>query len=390
MKKLLFLLLIPIFCSAETPVLSEKAEIFIATCGPYQDELYSAFGHSAIRVYDPKNGVNTIYNYGVFDYDQPNFYLNFARGNLNYQVSRMNYGRFIRSYIRENRYVHEQVLNLTSGQKQRVFEYLEWNAQPENKNYLYDYFYNNCATKLKDVIVSVLGDSVVFDTMHLKGNYTIRELTDLYLKEQAWGDLGIDICLGLPMDKEASADVYMFLPDYLEIAFNHASIMDKNGELRPLVKNTLLTNEVKPTPKKESHHSPLLYTSEILILGLVITYFQRKDAKRWVVFDCVLFGVAGIVGWLLFLLWVATEHQAAANNMNLLWAIPLHFPVCFFILKKTYPFWIKRYFQISMAVYGLTLLNWFWLPQKLHYALIPLVVLLGIRSFMLAKRVEKK
>src|SRR5690606_19742857 len=193
------LLLVASLCSGQTR-LSEKAEISVLTLGPWQGELFTAFGTSAFPVYDPLQGIDAVYNYGVFDFDQPHFYLNFARGYNRYMLGVMDYPRFEYAYIYYNRYIHEQVLNLSRERKQRLFDFLQWNARPENREYYYDYFYGNCATKIPEVVQKVFGDTVVFDGSHIKTNYSIRELTDLYLKEQPWGDLGIDICLGLPTD----------------------------------------------------------------------------------------------------------------------------------------------------------------------------------------------
>src|SRR5687768_4645048 len=126
MKKLIFLLyLSPVFGLAQK--LSPDARISVMTIGPWQGELYSAFGHSAFRVLDAANGIDYAYNYGVFDFDQPNFYLNFARGYLYYKLGVYPYRNFEYYYIYHNRYVHEQVLNLTSPQKQRLFDSLQWN-----------------------------------------------------------------------------------------------------------------------------------------------------------------------------------------------------------------------------------------------------------------------
>ena len=217
------LVALPVILQAQR-TLSPDATISVITCGPWQGELYSAFGHSALRVYDPSQQINDAYNYGVFDFDQPNFYLNFAKGSSYYKLAVWDYQGFVNMYIYDNRFVHEQILNLTPAQKQKVYDFLQWNALPDNRFYRYDYFYDNCATRIRDVFVNVFQDSVVFDGSYVQTNYTIRELTDLYLQDQPWGDLGIDICLGLHMDKTADPYEYMFLPDYIESAFDHATI----------------------------------------------------------------------------------------------------------------------------------------------------------------------
>ena len=201
-----FLFLLPIFAltilvrpaftqpaAVDAMQLSPNAQISIVTIGPWQGEVYSAFGHSAIRVYDPQFGVDAFFNYGAFTFNQPNFYLNFAKGHLNYKLDVDPYPLYRDHYISYNRFLHEQVLNLDAAQTQKVFNYLFWNSQPENQYYLYDYFYNNCATKLRDVLKETLKDDVTFDGSYITTDYTIRELTDIYLKYQPWGDLGIDI-----------------------------------------------------------------------------------------------------------------------------------------------------------------------------------------------------
>lgn len=380
MKRLLVLFLcLPLCAAGQRKIqLSENATISVITCGPGQEELYSAFGHSAFRVFDPANRIDLAYNYGVFNFDQPNFYLNFAKGYLYYKLGVADYQRFEYPYIYFNRYVHEQVLNLTPEQKQKVFDFLQWNALPENENYRYDYFYNNCATKMRDVIVEVLGDAVHFDGAYIQTDYSIRELTDLYLGQQPWGDLGIDICLGLPMDKTASPYEYMFLPDYVESGFDHATI-DHYGETVKLVKEKkiIYTPREQEAPKGLPH--PLLVFSVLALVGFGISFLDLKRRKLSIWFDATLFGVTGAIGLLLFMLWFFTDHQAAARNLNILWALPTHLVAVLAFIKN--PRWLKNYFGAVLIVYVLLLLSWPLLPQQLHYALIPIVATLGLRAF---------
>ena len=260
MRKLLLLLfLLPFYCPAQENHLSDKAIISVITCGPSQEELYTAFGHSAIRVFDPKYNFDAVYNYGVFDFNQPNFYLNFAKGFLYYKLGVYDYQNFQAHYVMDNRYVHEQVLNLNQHQKQKLFDYLQNNALPQNQSYPYDYFYNNCATKIRDVIEAALGkENVTFDGSYIKTKYTIRDLTDIYLRDQPWGDLGIDICLGLPMDKVATPYEYMFLPDYIESGFDHAYIKNDNGK-EPIVKSKNPVYEVRAQDPLPALPHPLYF-----------------------------------------------------------------------------------------------------------------------------------
>lgn len=388
MKKLLFVLLcfVTINTFAQKIQLSQQAEISVITCGPTQRELYSAFGHSAFRVHDPLNNMDDVYNYGIFDFDQPNFYLNFARGYLYYKLAAYDYPRFRDQYIYYNRYVHEQVLNLSSEQKQKMFEYLQWNAKPENEFYRYDYFYNNCATKLRDIVASNFGDSVKFDGSYITTDYTIRDLTDIYLEHQPWGDLGIDICLGLPMDKVATPYEYMFLPDYIESGFDHATI-NHNGAMVPLVKTKNITYEARPQDISSSPIHPWVVFIGFAVIAIALSVFdlRRKKLSAW--FDVILFGVTGVLGLLLLFLWLATDHAAAARNMNLLWALPTNVVAAVAFIRN--PKWLEKYFLVVAIISALLLVTWIVLPQELNRFLIPFVVAILARA-LVQYRLRKK
>jgi len=380
MRYIFAILILNAFAASAQIRLSPQAEISVLTLGPWQGQLYTAFGHSAFRVHDPVNGIDAAYNYGVFDYDRPNFYLNFARGYNVYMLGVMDYPRFEYSYIYYNRYIHEQVLNLTPNQKQRLFDFLTWNAKPENRDYFYDYFFDNCATKIPEVMLEVFGDSVVFHDDHIKTEYSFRELTDLYLQQQPWGDLGIDIGLGLPTDRKATPYEYMFLPDFVEAGFANAEVLRPNGKYEPLVRETNIIYESVPEPDASSAIHPLMVFTVFLLITLVISYRDQRQQKLSRRFDTVLFGVCGLLGLLLFLLWTSTNHQAAAKNLNLLWALPTHLVVAIALWRKRK--WVRQYFLVVAVLTLLLLLFWFVLPQKLHYSLIPFVAAIGVRSWV--------
>ena len=385
MKKVFCILLLWPFLAQAQWNLSPEAQIHVLTCGPYQGELYSAFGHSAIRVHDPAIGLDFIYNYGVFDYDQPNFYLNFARGYLHYQLDVSAYERFKMLYIQEDRYIHEQVLNLTAAEKQKFFDFLQWNAREENKYYYYDYFYDNCATRIRDALAHVFGDRVQFEGDYITTDYTIRDLCDIYLQYQPWGDLGIDLCLGLPMDKRATPYEYMFLPDYLESGLNHAYIT-RDGEREPLVKETIRTYESRDPVKPDTFFTPLVLTSLLLLIGLLITFRALRKKKNAFWWDAILMSLVGLVGWLLVILWFATDHKAAAQNFNLLWAIPFYFPMALLLLKKRKSSFLRLFFILTLITHVLALVLWPWWPQDLHEAWIPLTLLLAVRSYVIQRK----
>ncbi|MFM8348067.1 MAG: DUF4105 domain-containing protein, partial [Bacteroidota bacterium] len=316
--------------------------------------------------------IDLAFNYGTFDFNQPNFYLNFARGRNLYRLSVQDYPMFRDFYVSYNRYIHEQVLNLDAGRKNRLFAFLQNNALPENRSYFYDYFYDNCSTRPRDVIKAVLGDSVVFnaDPPYLEG-YSIRDLTDLYLRQQPWGDLGIDICLGLPMDKTASATEYMFLPDYLETGFDLATLTTSTGK-QPLVLEKSIVYEQQPEQQPFPLTHPWVLFGALLLVTGWVTWRKITAAEIWM--DRGLFIITGVVGLLLVLLWFLTDHKAAAWNFNLLWAMPLNLVFTFRSGDTR-----KTYFTGMTFLTAVLLVSWAFLPQQLNPFLIPLAAALGIR-----------
>ncbi|MBC8110331.1 MAG: DUF4105 domain-containing protein, partial [Verrucomicrobia bacterium] len=194
--------------------LSENAQISLITIAP-GDELYSGFGHSALHVYDPNTGMDKSYNYGTFDFRAKGFYVKFVRGQLDYMLSVGELGRELIYWGEaENRQVTQQILNLSAEQKNRLYQFLEKNALPENKFYRYDFFYDNCSTRIRDALQKTIGESLKFNPTTDKEK-SFRDLTDEYLlPTKKWEDLGIDVALGLRTDKIATPYEYMFLPDY--------------------------------------------------------------------------------------------------------------------------------------------------------------------------------
>ena len=357
--------------------LSGDAKISLITCGPWQTELYSAFGHSAIRVADEQLGIDWSFNYGTFDFNQPNFYLNFARGRNFYMLSVQEYPDFRDFYIRSNRYIHEQILNLDSAEKQKLFEYLWNNALPENKSYRYDYFYDNCSTRPRDVVKAVFGKQVNFKAFPIPEPKTIRQLTDQYLAHQPWGDLGIDICLGLPMDRQADHNIHMFLPDFLETGFDYATIRKDSVEL-PLVKekNIVFTGSAEEYPFSFTHPPVIFGLLLVLIIAFSVYDLRRFEISRWL--DLVLFYGTGLLGLFLLTLWFGTDHKAAALNFNLFWAMPLNLALPFMRSVTTR----RRYFLIMTLLTLVLLVSWPYLPQELNLMLIPVVLGLLFRYYI--------
>ncbi|MEM0938299.1 MAG: DUF4105 domain-containing protein [Bacteroidota bacterium] len=383
MRFALFLLLISSFLRIEAQYrLSNQAEIAVVTLGPYQGEPWSAFGHNGFRVFDPVKNINWFYDYGLYDFNQENFFLNFAKGLLKYRVGVREWSKAFSRQKRLNRYIKLQYLNLTRSEKQKLFDFLQNNARPENAEYLYHYIYDNCATKIRDVINSQFPNRVSFDLSYKEDQKTFRNLMDDYLGQQAWGDFGIDIGLGLQVDREASAEEYMFLPAYIFKAFSGATI-ERNGQLLPLIRHT----ESAFIPKNESSLSvwitPLNFFILLFFIVGFVTHRNLKFGKRTKWIDAVLFGFAGFVGFWVVYLWFGTEHMSK-NNLNILWAIPLHLPLLFVMKREKFKEFFRNYFKYLAYWYALLLFAWALLPQPLHQALVPFVLTLVLRSFYIS------
>jgi hypothetical protein len=359
--------------------LSEKAEVSIVTAGS-GNVLYEAFGHSAIRIKDSENNFDIIYNYGIFDFNAPNFYSNFVKGKLLYQLGSYDFKYFLYSYNKDKRWVKQQILNLNQQEKQGYFEFLENNAKPENRGYLYDPFFDNCATKLRDITKSVLKDDVHFNDIHLEKGLSFRTLMNKELHYNSWGSLGINIALGSKLDAIANPLEYMYLPNYVFYGFKNAKNKDK-----PLVLKEVTLIDYKPIIVKSAILSPYLVISLLSFLGIFITYKDYKRKKRTKIVDFLLFFITGLFGSLIIFLWFFTDHSTTPNNFNFLWAFAPNIVVAFLLLKNKKRPWLRYYFFSLVAFLGLIPIVWLSSLQHFHLALLPLLSLLLVRSIFLKK-----
>lgn len=336
---------------------SNSTQVSVITIGPYENELYSAFGHSGIRFWDPSNGIDYFYNYGIFDFDQPNFYLNFLHGKLLYKVGKYNYKSAEAFYKSQNRFIKEQILDIDDNDKMLLFKYLEENVQPENSSYLYNYIFNNCATKIRDVLFSVFQERVEFKS---EGEgMSFRSLMDLYLKKNEWGDLGIDICLGSSIDVEASNLDQMYLPDYLFTGLEIATLDNKK------LVNETLTYIPDYNEYNQSIFSPKLIFIIVLLISIYISFRQIKYGLKYKYFDLILFCGSGLIGLLIIYLWGFTDHLSK-NNFNILWASPINFILPFLFSRETHKKWFIIYVIFYIAVLISLLILWNFIPQNLN------------------------
>ena len=379
---LLLLLAFSFLTNAQQLKLSNQAEISILTIGP-GTLLMDAFGHNGFRVRDRERMLDVVFNYGTFDFDTPNFYLKFAQGKLNYKLSHNSYDDFFQAYIAQNRSIDEQILDLTRTQKQQIFDFLLNNAKPENKYYLYDFFYDNCATKMKDVLKVSLNEKLTFKQPDDFNPKTFRALIHEHVNRNSWGSLGIDIALGSVIDKKATAEEHMFLPKYIHVFFEKAAFTNSN--------KLLIKQSRSLYKKREKSISNIFLLSPLMIfglLGLLILWFTYRDYKsnrrsKWL--DIGLFSITGLIGVCLLLLWFATDHTATANNYNLLWAFPINIFIIKQLLQPLPKKWFIKYLKFLIIMLCLLTLHWIIGVQVFAIGLIPLFLALLIRYVYLVK-----
>lgn len=356
--------------------------ITLLTCSP-GEELYSTFGHTAIRVSDQSTGLDEVYNYGTFEF-APDFYYKFVKGKLLYALSVEDFRDFYFQYQAESRSIIEQELSLNCGQKQQLYAALRTNARPENRFYRYDFLFDNCTTRAGDIIAQNSGGPVTYPVLFPKSQPTFRDLIYVYLNRahQDWSKFGIDLLLGAKLDRKATNREAQFLPDNLLKAMDGATA---NG--KPLVKEKKAVLTMPDVGSESYLITPFVLFSLLLVIVGGLSLTKKRWARSVVgVFDFVLFFVLGAVGVLLLFMWFGTDHALCANNYNLVWAFPTHLAAAFFVHKRVT--WIKRYFRVTFFVNLLLLLLWIFLPQHLNNALLPLVFLIVLRSGMLSRTIN--
>lgn len=374
---ILFSLLTCLSLSAQYAKLSDQAEVSLITVGP-GPTLVDCFGHSAFRVKDPALDLDKAYNYGIYDSDGESFYLKFASGTADYIVAAYDFSLFVDSYVRQNRWMTEQVLNINQEEKQSIFEFLENNTLPQNKYYRYDQFFDNCATKLRDIPKSVLGDKLEFHGDYLTEEASYRDLVDENSFNHLWLDLGIDIGLGNIVDRKADVEARMYLPDYVLSAYEHATI-NRNGVQESAIKSTYKLFESNYYEQKRDSLSPTLVMSVIALIVIILTVrdYITKKRSRWL--DLVLFLITGLIGLIVLLLWVATHHTTTVNNLNVLWAFAPNLLVAFLIVKKTPKKWLMVYVRFLVVLLIAMTCAWLAKLQVFNTAMIPFMIMLVVR-----------
>ena len=379
-KKLiiLFLLIVSFTLNAQLKLTTES-QISVLTMGP-GTALNDAFGHTAIRIKDPVYKFDIVFDYGRYDFETEHFYLKLAQGKLDYEVIQSEFKRFFRYYQYNNRSVKEQVLNLSTAQKTALYEHLKETIKPENKSYPYDFFYNNCATKLKDDIENILDNQLVYYPKPTFERFSFRNLIRSDLNQNSWGSLGIDLALGSKIDQIATVEEHMFLPKYLYQLLENARLKSDDSKL---ISTSKTLNPSNATAQNNFFSSPFFILGILAFIMLLVTYkdYKNKTRSKWL--DISLFAFTGVIGVVLLLLWVATDHQTTAYNYNLLWACAFNLLFIPSIYKSKLNNRGLSYLKFLVLLLCLMGLHWITGVQSFAISLIPLLIAIGVRYLFL-------
>ena len=323
----------------------DSVEISLLTCQPH-DEIYSLYGHTAIRFHDTRQGsqMDAAFNYGVFDFKKPHFVLRFVFGLTDYELGAYPYKLFLAEYRHFGSMVTEQVLNLTSEEKRQLREALRENLEPGNNVYRYNYFYNNCTTKARDIIERCINGKIEYAA---RKDYmpSYREMVHEMTRNHPWAQFGNDLLLGIQADQPTDTRQQEFLPYNLMYDFDHAQIYE-NGQYRPMVKERRVAVPAGVQMIRDGFPlSPIVCGILLTLVALIIFLIEWKKKCAFLVWDLLLMIVIGTIGIILTMM-LFSQHPTVSLNLQILLLNPLPWFFLWPVIKKRK----TRYWMISCVL----------------------------------------
>jgi hypothetical protein len=377
MKKIIFLLLvlltagyIRLFSQTE-----QDTSVYLITCGPGA-ETYSHYGHSALRVIIPERKSDLVYNWGVFDFSTPHFAYRFARGRLEYMLDKDTFKRFLQSYFYEKRWVEVQKINLEPGEIKILLDLISENLKPENRKYRYDFFYDDCSTRIRDLLEKAIGRNLIYAPSGPDEKLTFRFLTGKYQRPYPWLNFGIDLLMGTPSDKKASYRDMMFLPIEMQTELSEA-LISRNGKMIPLLSNPETILDFNTPVIKPNFFTTPVFIFTLLCVVLIIFYSMVKNRRTIKTADIIIFAVYSSLVILMLFTNFITDHQQMKKNLSLLWLSPF-VPVCLaaVVLNKKWFVWFRIVFILCLISFVIQIA----FPGMVNNAFIPLILILFLRS----------
>jgi len=341
--------------------------------------LVDAFGHTAIRVKDSELKNDVVFNFGVYDFNSPNFYSNFVKGRPEYKLGIQNYNNLTQNYIRQKRYIVEHQLNLDQNSIKIIIDLLV--EKLNDPYYIYDYFRDNCTTRAADIVIDKTNNKFKDNKLESESILSYRDLIHGKINENSWAALGIDLCLGAIIDKKINTRETFFLPENL---MNYLDLYEGD-----IIKRNIIYSPESEISYRENLPSPLLINLILSLIIVVITIFNFKSNKWNKSLDTLIFLISGSIGILIIYLWFFSNHFAGAQNFNFLWAFPFNFALIFAIYKNKIPNWSIGYIKLLIILIILLFLHWTTGVQKYNLTLLPIFVALLIRYSFLVHRIKK-
>ncbi len=370
---LLSVLLIVLFSPLTRAQVADSADVYLLTCAP-GNATYSIYGHTALRINVRGSNFDRVYNWGIFDFSTPHFAFRFAKGRLDYMLGTYGYDRFVNEYFSEGRSVWSQKINLTTAEKEKLFGLISENLKPENVKYRYDFFFDNCATRIRDILAASVTDSLVFPVKeHMQ---TFRQLIHHKQKVLPWIDFGADMLLGLQADRKATPADEMFLPDHLKDNLS-ASVVIHDNNREPILEEAVTIVDLPPASSGAPIWMPQLVFYLILLYVILVTFVIGMPLLGRIT-DIVLYIIYSILALLLIFTNFFSEHDALHYNLLILGINPLIPVLLGFILAN------RKAIKLSRIAFVISML---WVPvsliagQGINPALIPLVLIITVRLF---------
>ena len=311
----------------------DRIQISLLTCSPGK-EVWAQYGHTAIRYYDKESGEDLAINYGIFSLDQTYFIPRFVLGMTDYRMGVQPMDMFLAQYSYEGRGVVEQVLNLSAEDKEVIYKALQENMKPENVVYRYNYFFDNCTTRARDMLVNHLHGKVVYPPA--EEDATFRSMIHKWNNKYEWSQFGEDLLLGVNADRKTTKSEQQFLPENLRSDFDKARY---NG--KPLVKvtNVLLDAETE-VAEPVFPLSPLSIALIFAVISLVMMLFSYRRQQVYWAWDLALMLTSGLMG-IIFFVMIFSQHPCVSLNFILLFFNPLPLFFLYSTIKKKKVIWWK-------------------------------------------------
>lgn len=351
---------------------NDSIQFSLLTCAP-GTEIYSLFGHTAIRYQNFTQNRDLVFNYGMFSFSTPNFIFRFVKGETDYQLGITEFVPFEAEYMFRGSSVYQQVLNLTQEEKNRLLELLVLNYQPQNRIYRYNYFYDNCTTRARDQIERCINGKVIYqDSVEEK---SFRGIVHEFTKGFQWEELGMDLCLGAEADEMIDIRRQMFSPFYMRAFADRAYIEEPDGKVRPLVlKEEVIVNAERDEDEAEFPFSPMTCAIAFLVVNVLFAVLQVLKKKIYWGWDIVLYLSQGIAGCIISFLFFFSVHPTVGSN----WMILLFNPIPLLYL----PFMVyndvkrnnDRYHIVNLVYLTFFMLLMPVIPQEFNLTVLPLAL----------------